>query len=119
MIGDVIEKAVAVADIAARDIGLVLDDRASIGQEAVLGSLNAVHGYFEDWTNRGPLLDEEGDVFAVKADHVGLFTGYFKTKVFDIKGGGALGILRLDQDVTTEGVGHGGFLAAAKIAADE
>jgi hypothetical protein len=119
MAGDVIDKAVAVANIAARKVRLILDHGASLGQEAKFGSLHAVYCYLEDRAERRALLDEEGDVFAVEADYAGLFAGNFETEVFHIEGRGAFRIRRLDQDVATESVGHAGFLAAAKVAADE
>ena len=97
----------------------VLDDLATSGEQTALGGLHAVHHYFEHGTEGRSLLDKKTDVLAVKADHAGLFSGDFKTKVLDVEGSGAFGILRLNQNIAIERVCHEDSLAASEIGAGQ
>jgi hypothetical protein len=95
-----------ILDVASRKIRLVLDDLATIPDEAAAGFFDIGDGNCEHRPERRTALDEQVDVRAVEADHVGRFVGDGEPELFDVEGGRVVWIFHLNQNIGAKLVCH-------------
>src|SRR5271167_3880793 len=104
--GQVIDQAERSFDVASGKIGFVFDDFATSLEKSEPGLRNIIYRHFEDWAERGTLLDEEIDVRAAKADHVRLLAGDLEAEGLDVERRGLFRFRRLNQNICAEAVCH-------------
>ena len=63
--------------VAARKIGLIFDDPATVRHRSALGFLDVADRHFQNWPERRPAFDKQVDVFAMQP--IGNNLGYVPT----------------------------------------
>jgi hypothetical protein len=104
--GKVVNQAKRVFDVASPKFRLVLHDLAPVLHESLPEGLYIIYGYFQDRSQWRPGFYKQVDVLAMKANHFGIVIRNLESKLLNVKAGGLLWILRLNQNVSAKFIRH-------------